>query len=112
MIKRIFYILTTLLVLALLFLAAPWFFPAEFEIVNNSRGPVSVVAAWRSNEKRIGSIEPLSSHQFSVDDEAAMTFTVLYADGRQFATEPVYFTSGMEVIATISNDGVDVRYRD
>jgi hypothetical protein len=52
----------------------------------------------------------MSSHRFSVNDEAAMKFKVRYSSGREVETEPLYFTSGIKVIATISSDGVEVRY--
>lgn len=113
MIRRIFNILTVAAVLffiALLILATPSFFDPEFEIVNNSSEAVSVVATWRSNEKKIGRIQSMSSHRFSVNDEAAMKFKVRYASGKEVETEPLYFTSGIKVIATISSDGVEVRY--
>jgi hypothetical protein len=113
MIRRIFNILTVataLFFIVLLILATPSFFDPEFEIVNNSAEAVSVVAVWRNNEKKIGRIPSMSSHRFSVEDEAAMQFRVRYASGRVVETEPLYFTSGIKVIATISSDGVIVRY--
>lgn len=113
MILRIFNILTVVAVLffiALIILAVPSFFDPEFEIVNNSSEAVSVIATWRSNEKQIGEIQSMSSHRFSVNDEAAMKFKVRYASGKEVESEPVYFTSGIKIIGTISNDGIDVRY--
>jgi len=113
MIRRIFNILTVAAVLffiVLLILATPSFFDPEFEIVNNSSEAVSVVATWRNNEKKIGEIRSMSSHRFSVNDEAAINFKVRYTSGREVETEPVYFTCGIKVIATISSDGVKVRY--
>jgi hypothetical protein len=113
MMRRVFNILTAAAVaflVALVILAAPSFFDPEFEIVNNAAEPVSVVVAWRSTEKQIGSIPSKSSRRFTVDDEAAMRFKVRYASGKEVETEPLYFTSGTKVIATISSDGVAVRY--
>lgn len=113
MIRRIFNILTAAAVLffaALVILAAPSFYDPEFEVVNNSSEAVSIVAAWRYKEKQIGSIESMSSHRFSVNDEAAMKFKVRYASGKEIDTEPMYFTSGIKVIVIISSDGIDVRY--
>ena len=95
---------------ALLILAAPSFLDPEFEVVNRSSGDVSVVATWRGNERRIGPMRPMSSHRFTLDDEAAITFRVRYASGREVETDPLYFTSGIKVIATISDDGIEVRY--
>ena len=54
----------------------------------------------------------MSSHRFSIDDEAAMSFTVRYASGEKIKSEPLYFTSGMKVIAGISSDGIEVGYDD
>lgn len=96
--------------LAMVTLAIPSFFDPEFEVANNSSGTVSVVAAWRSHEKMIGNIAPMSSYEFSVDDEAAMIFRVHYASGKEVESEPMYFTSGTKVIATISGDSMVVRY--
>lgn len=112
-IPRIFNLLTVAAVLffiALLILAIPSFFDPEFEIVNNASEAVSVVATWRSNEKQIGRIQSMSSYRFSVNDEAAMKFRVRYASGREVESEPLYFTSGIKVIATISSDGIEIRY--
>jgi hypothetical protein len=113
MFRRIFNILT---VAALLFfgvlaiLAAPSFFDPAFEIVNESSAPVFVVAEWRNEEKRIGNIAPMSVYAFSVDAEAAMKFRVSYPGGGEVESEPIYFTSGTKVIATITSNAVRVRY--
>jgi hypothetical protein len=95
---------------ALLIFAVPSFFAPEFELVNRSSEAVSVVAAWRSNEKRIERIDAMSSYRFVVGDEAAMTFTVRYPNGKEVESEPLYFTRGIKVIATITDDGIDARY--
>lgn len=111
--RRIFNYLTAaaaVFFLALLILAIPSFFDPEFAVVNNSSETVSVIAAWRSQEKVIGSIDPMSSREFSIDDEAAMTFKVRYASGKEIESDPLYFTSGAKVIATISSDGIAVQY--
>ena len=91
-------------------MAAPSFFDPKFEVVNNFPEAVSVVATWGSNVKDIGRIEPMSSHQFSLDDEAAITFKVRYSSGREVESEPMYFTSGSKVVATISRNGIEMRY--
>ena len=112
-IRRIANFLTiaaALFFFALLSLAIPSFFDPEFEIVNNTAEAVSVVASWRDQEKKIMKIEPMSSHRFSIDDEAAMKFRVRFAGGREVETEPLYFTSGIKVIARISSEGVEVSY--
>jgi hypothetical protein len=95
---------------ALLTLAIPSLSDAGFELVNRSSDTVSVVAAWRDQEKDLGTIHPGGSFRFSVSDEAAMTFRVRYGDGREAGSEPIYFTSGVKVMASISDDSVNVRY--
>ena len=113
MLRSISNILTALAAMffvALLVLAVPSFFDPEFEVFNNASEAVSVVATWRNNEKNIGRIEPGSWSRFSVNDEAAMTFTVLYNGGRKVETAPLYFSRGFKVIVTISADGVETRY--
>ncbi|HPE80476.1 MAG TPA: hypothetical protein PKZ35_10755 [Gammaproteobacteria bacterium] len=113
MLSRISKALTAasiLFFLALVIFAIPSFFDPEFEVINRSSETVSVFAAWRGSERDIGEILPQSSHRFSVDDEAAMTFKVRFASGREIESEPLYFTRGTKVIATISRDGMEVRY--
>lgn len=113
MIRRFFNFLTAaslVFLVALVILAAPSFFDPEIEIVNRTPEAVSVIATWRNTEKNIGQIEPMSSYQFSVDDEAAMVFKVRYPDGNEIETEPLYFSSGLKVLAEITSDGVSVRY--
>lgn len=39
-----------------------------------------------------------------------MRFKVIYTNGKKVETEPLYFTSGISIIVTVSNDKVDVRY--
>jgi len=114
MLRRLYNALT---IAALLFIAAavvlvvaPSFFDPQFEIRNESDEPVSVVAKWRDKEKAFPDIEPASAVAFSVEDEAGMAFRVRYPDGREIASEPVYFTRGTTVIATITEDDIEVRY--
>jgi len=113
MIRRLFNFLTAAAVLsffALLILTIPSFMDPEFKVINNASEAVSVVAVWRDRKKNIGNIDPMSSIKFSVDDEAAMTFRVHYISGTEIETEPLYFTSGIKVIVTISQDDIEVRY--
>ena len=113
MIRRIFNILWIAAVVffaALVILAVPSFFAPEFEILNNASAPVSVTAGWRDRERQCGGIEPGAFCRFSVSDEGAMKFTVRYADEREIATRPVYFTRGIKVLVTVSDDRVELRY--
>ena len=113
MIGRVFNVLTVAAVIffvVLAILAALSFFDPIFEVVNESTETVFVVAEWREEKKEIGYIEPNSFHEFSVNAEAAIKFRVNYASGGEAESEPIYFTSGTKVIATISSDEVKVRY--
>jgi hypothetical protein len=113
MIRRIFNVLTAaslIFFVVLVILAAPSFFDPEIEVVNSTSEVVSVVAKWRSTEKNIGKLESKSTYRFSVDDEAAIMFKVRYGNGKEVETEPLYFTSGINVIAEITSDGIEVRY--
>lgn len=83
---------------------------AEFLIANETPYPVSVVAAWRNQIDDLGAIPPSTTYRFSLRDEAAMTFTAQYPDGRQMESEEIYFTAGTGVVATITESGIQVRY--
>ena len=110
---RIFNVLTAaslIFFVALVIMAAPSFFDAEIEVVNNTSEVVSVVAKWRSIEKHIGKIESKSSYPLNIDDEGAIVFRVLFITGNVVETEPFYFTSGIKVIAEITDERVEVRY--
>ena len=113
MISRIFSTLNVAAVvffIVLVILAAPSFFDPTFEIVNKSTTPVFVVAEWLNKEKTVGNLEPASTYEFSLSNEAAMTFRVSYSGGREIESEPIYFTRGTKVIATITIDAVKVIY--
>lgn len=115
MIRRIFNILTIaagVFFAALLILAVPSFFAPEFKILNNASGPVSVTASWRGKERQCDAIEPRAFCRFSVSDEGAMKFTVRYPDEREIETRPLYFTRGIKVLVTVSDDRVDLQYDD
>lgn len=91
-------------------LAVPLFFDPAFEVLNESSETVFVVAEWGGEKKEIGNIHPMSSYEFSVNAEAAMIFRVSYPGGGEAKSEPIYFTSGLKVIATISSGEITVRY--
>lgn len=110
MIARILTGTAAVFLVILLIFAVPSFREPQFEIVNESPELVTVVASWANQEKIIGSIPPMSSHPFRVNDEASMTFTVLYAGHRKVESQEFYFTRGTEAIVTISNNGIEVRY--
>ncbi|MEQ8835402.1 hypothetical protein [Haliea sp.] len=113
MIRRTFNILTVAVAIffgVLVILAVPSFFDPAFEVVNKTTLPVFVVAEWRNEEKELGNIAPMSSYEFSVNDEAAMKLRVRYPGGAETESEPIYFTSGIQVIAMITIDAIKVRY--
>ncbi|WP_322522168.1 hypothetical protein SR882_04595 [Guyparkeria halophila] len=103
-------IVALLYIALMVVLAVPSFFDPQFEIRNESAEPVSVIAEWRDQEKAFPDIAAASTVEFSVEDEAGMVFRVRYADGRQVESEPIYFSRGLTVIATITEEGVEVRY--
>ncbi len=109
---RVSKILNTIALLGLVALAIsaiPSFLHPKFEVTNSAAETVSVTAVWRNNEKELGDIPPEATQKFAVNDEAAMVFRVSYAKGMVIESEPIYFSSGMRVIATISNSAIDVR---
>ena len=109
-IRRILEITGALFLLGLLALFLPTIFNPVFVVHNNTREPVQVVAEWREQSKNIGQIDGMSAERFTVNDEAAMTFNISYVDGRQAVSDPIYFSNGLKVIATIEDDSVAVRY--
>lgn len=113
MIKRLSNYLTaaaTLFFLIVLCFAIPTFFDPEFEVINNTQEEVVVVALWKDSIKTIGKIQPKGSSQFSLKDEAGITFKVSYNSGKEVISEPVYFTRGIKVMAEISSHGILVYY--
>ena len=113
MLKRLIKTLEVLAVLFCILLAAlflPSFFNPGFVVNNTTEQAVTVVALWREQSRDLGIIEAESSDSFNVNDEAAMTFRVTYPDGRVLESNPIYFTNGLTVKATISGDKVEVDY--
>ncbi len=113
MIKTLFKCLTisaTLFFAVLAIFTIPSFFDPEFEIKNSSPGIVSVVAIWRDNEKNIGKIQPMSTHSFSINDEAGIKFRVTYTDNKTIESKEMYFTNGIKIITVITADAVEVKY--
>ena len=113
--KRIFRALEITAVLFFILLAV-MFLPSVFNpgfVVNNTTSrPVMVTALWREQSRDLGEIEAAASHRFNVSDEAAMTFRVTYPDGRILESNPIYFSNGLTVVATITEDAVKVDYDD
>lgn len=86
-----------------IYLATP-----KFSIENISPNTVQVVAKWGDKQKDIGELKVRSIVMFEVNDEAAMSFDILYPDGKIETTDAVYFTSGTSVYVQINSEGVDV----
>lgn len=110
---RVSRILNAIALVGLVVLAIsviPSFFNPEFEVINDASAPVLVTAVWRNNEIELSNILPGAAKKFAVNDEAALVFRVSYAQGRVIESEPIYFSSRTKVIATISNEGIEVRY--
>lgn len=80
----------------------------RFQISNHSAQAVTVTVTRRDKSRDLGAIEAGSRISLTARDEALMVFTVLYADGREIESQPIYFTSGIVVNVIISQDGVDV----
>lgn len=80
----------------------------KFRIENISTDTVQVTAYWRDKSKEIGELKTGSIVMFEINDEAAMSFEVVYPDGTVKNTTAVYFTSGTTVYVQINSKGIDV----
>ena len=108
---RLMLDITALVVIAAIVAVIAYSFrDAEFEIINETGEAVFVVAFWADQRADIGSVAPGATRSFSVGAEAAMKFRVRYPDGREVATEEIYFTGGTRVLVRISGHGVTLRY--
>ena len=115
MIDRLFNILVIPAIIflgLLLVLALPSFTTPHFDIKNLASDDIKVSAVWRETQKQLGEISPGTTKTFDVDDETGMTFIVRYVSGAEVKTEPKYFTRGVTVVVTVSDDTVSVRYGD
>ena len=83
---------------------------ARFRIANNSTQNVNITANWLERSKDLGIVKAGSVKPITVRGEAAMVFTMRYADGREIESKPVYFTSGTTINVRISKDSVNVSY--
>ena len=88
----------------------PVFSDARFTIENRSREAGAVRASWSEHNEDIGILAPAAGHEFRVDGEAAMRFTVVFPDGREIASRETYFSSGVTVNVVISDTAVTLRY--
>jgi hypothetical protein len=80
----------------------------RFHVSNDSSEAVTVTVTRRDKSRNLGSIEAGSRISLTARDEASMVFTVRYADGREFESQPIYFVSGIVVTVSITDDGLEV----
>lgn len=89
---------------------APFLYPARFELHNRSRQAVQITASWHAKTISIDLLQPSSTSRFCVNDEAAMVFTARFPDGRKMISREIYFSGGMNVRATITDQDIQLRY--
>jgi hypothetical protein len=82
----------------------------SLNFTNDSAQNVTVTATWSNQSRDLGIIEPGATISLTVRDEASMVFNVRHADGREMASEPVHFTSGVTIDVSISEDSIDVQH--
>ncbi|MGM0564318.1 MAG: hypothetical protein ACQES2_08305 [Pseudomonadota bacterium] len=82
-------------------LLLPSFFRPTFEVTNRDNEAASITAHWRQQEKDLGSLSPGETVQFDLSDEAGMVFIARYPDGQHAASEPVYFSRGLNIVAVL-----------
>ena len=82
----------------------------KFSVVNGSDKPVQVVAYWRNESKGLGTLSPSQKVEFVVNAEAAMSFKAKFANGKELASDEIYFTSGTSVEANISESAIKLEY--
>ena len=95
---------------ALAYLAAPHFATPRFSVLNATRSAVQVTAYWKNESKRLGTIGPSQEVEFTVDDEAGISFEAKYKNGKEVASDEMYFTSGTSIEAKITETAVELRY--
>lgn len=96
--------------LAIVYLTLSHFDKSNFMVKNASSKEVFVVAKWRENELELGYIGIKEKLEFNLNAEASMTFIVTYPNGSVVSSEPIYFTSGVDVEATIFDNKVKADY--
>jgi len=109
--SRFFFGLLIVIVLSTTYILVGCFnLGPRFNISNESTQAVAVAASWRDQTRDLGPIEPGSTISLTVRDEASMIFNVRYADGREIASEPVYFTNGVTIDVSIVDGRIDVQH--
>ncbi len=113
MIKKVLFGIAGIFLLGLAFLVywgTPFFATPKFSVVNGSDKPVQVVAYWRNESKGLGTLSPSQKVEFVVNAEAAMSFKAKFANGKELASDEIYFTSGTSVEANISESAIKLEY--
>lgn len=82
---------------------------SRFIVANVDSEPVRVTAHWRGQTRDLGRIAPGKRVEFSLKDEAAMSFEIIRENGTGVNTSAVYFTNGLTVHVEISHARVDVK---
>lgn len=82
----------------------------RFTVINSSSEQVLVRAYWREEEKVLGQLSPGKSITFTVNDEAAMSFTAEFPSGNKLESTGIYFTTSTKVVAEISAKEIKVQY--
>jgi hypothetical protein len=109
--SRFFFGLLIVIVISTSYLVVGGFrLGPRFNITNDSAQNVTVTATWSNQSRDLGIIEPGATISLTVRDEASMVFNVRHADGREMASEPAYFTSGVTIDVSISEDSIDVQH--
>lgn len=95
---------------AIAFFALSHFDKSHFVVENVSPSNVIVVAKWREEELVLGNIGVKEKIEFKLYAEASMVFIATYPNGSTISSEPIYFTSGTDVEATIFSDKINTGY--
>lgn len=98
------------LVLLLALQVIPLLRGPAFLVTNGTGADVAVTAQWRNRSRPLGDLAAGEQIRFRLNDEAAMHFVARYPDGRELASEEIYFTGGSRVEAEVREHRILVRY--
>lgn len=94
----------------LAYMAAPYLATPRSSVVNATGSPVQVTAYWRNESKPLGYISPNQVVTFTVNAEGAISFRAKYGDGKEVASDGMYFTSATSIEARITESALELRY--
>jgi len=106
----IFLLAALPVVIVLGYYSFSYFTQPRFTVINSSSEQVVVRAHWREEERVLGQLAPGKSITFTVNDEAAMSFTAEFPSGDKLESTGIYFTTSTKVIAEISAKEIKVQY--